>query len=281
MNLSPCIIGGVQFSHPIYNASGVRCTSYDDLDFLNDTYSSAILTKSCTLHPHKGNPIPNYFTDDHNSINRNGLCNEGIDYYTNYKKRSNKPYIISVAGFNDDERIKCFNIINDRKSCDLIELNLSCPNLGIDATAYDFEYMGSLLRKLQEINNIPLGVKIPPYLRKSEIIKTSDLFIDNNIKFITCINSIPNTFISDNIYGGYGGPAIKPIALSIVKSYFNSLNGKISIIGCGGITSITDVHDYLQNGATAVQIGTSFHNCKHIFESILTGKANDVARTWH
>jgi len=89
----------------IYNASGPRCTTLEELKEIDNSDSCYILTKSATLEPREGNPKPRFYDNKFGSVNSMGLPNKGIDYYINIANEFKKPYIISMSGLNLDENM--------------------------------------------------------------------------------------------------------------------------------------------------------------------------------
>ena len=264
----------------VYNASGPRCTTLDELKEIDNSEASMVLTKSATLFSREGNPKPRYYDDKYGSINSMGLPNKGIDYYISIANEFKKPYIISVSGLNLEENL----IIIDKIICSLstqkiygIEINLSCPNIvGKGQLAYNFEeldnYLSNIFKKLEN-SSLNIRIKLPPYFEIGDFETVGPILNKYPIDFITCINSIGNGLIvnhlteSTNIKpkrgcGGIGGLYIKPTGLSNVWNFYNvfkEINSKIKIIGCGGIKSGVDAFEYILCGASELQIGTQFY----------------------
>ncbi|WP_185883027.1 dihydroorotate oxidase [Blattabacterium cuenoti] len=266
-------INGIQLSSCIMNASGAICRTDIELSNLLNSSSGAIVTKSCTKHPRKGNSYPRYFEWNIGSINSMGLPNYGIDFYLDFleRKKITKPVLISIAGRSIDEISFIIQKSNFCSKISALEINLSCPNLienknqGI--VGYDFCVVSHFLEKIFRFHEKPIGLKLPPYFRDIHIENMSLILNKFPISFITCINSIPNgifidvnkesTVIRPNKgFGGIGGSIIKPFALANVFKFYSFLRKEISIIGCGGIQSGKDMFEYILCGASAVQIGT-------------------------
>jgi dihydroorotate dehydrogenase (fumarate) len=269
-------------SSPIYNASGPLCTTEKELNGLLYSESAAILTKSCTKEYRVGNLEPRYWSDGINSINSTGLANMGYKYYGDLTKifkynYFNKPYIISVAGLTLDDNleiIKYYQDLNNTYQPDAIEINLSCPNIiGKSQVAYDLESVELYLRKIYDIwdvsSNISMGFKLSPYFDRVHFEKTADIINDFSINFITCINSPGYGMFIDiesettrihpnNGHGGIGGNCVLPIALANVHQFRKLLSDKIEIVGCGGVSSGSEVFQHLLVGAQMVQIGTKY-----------------------
>lgn len=348
INIESNIGKAIKLSTPIINASGCICMTKDELDTLNSTEKlGAIITKTCTIEPRKGNPEPRYWTDYVHTINSMGLPNKGIDYYIDYvvSTRSfdsiyylrkelrlkelrlkdlqlkdsnnlnclndrnivdnNKPLIISIGGLSLEENMNiirkfiefnnsgiCITTINKNNSndvninnniglnitgCSGLEFNLSCPNIvGKGQLGYDFEqfdnYLSTIFEtELSSINkqNLALGLKLPPYFELTHFGEVKDILIKYpRLDYITTINSIANGLVIDietelpviapkNGLGGIGGNSILPTALSNVYNFNKVLNGKIDIIGCGGVISGSDIFRHILCGATCVAVGST------------------------
>ena len=273
-------IGNIRLSTPILNASGVHCTTVEQLKELDECSSfGGVVSKSCTLQPRPGNQPPKYHSTGTVSINSNGLQNHGNNYYVEAATHLNKPYFVSIAGSDETDRLAMIYHTVDKGLP--IELNLSCPNVGGIPLLYDFEKLDIFLKIVFEKINPPfLGLKMAPYFVPGDHEKMAEIIKKYPIKFITCINSIPNGFMfkdnhpaifPNNGYGGLGGGVMmKAIAISQVRKYRSLLPKSVDIIGCGGISSGQDIYEYLIAGASAVQIGTYLYdNCPDSIKSIL------------
>lgn len=263
-------IAGVYLENPLLNAAGCWDTTSVQLDQLMESRSSGIVTKSGTLQPRKGNPNPRLFIDDSDtSINSIGFANLGVEYYSQYKHKSQKPIIQSIHA---DELSDLPDLLNsiDFKSR-LIELDIGCPNVPREKQGLNWESYEALLDAMSQISdrNLIWGVKLPPLFYPKDISTMARLIQKSNASFVTTINTIPNglfvnvwqstTRINPNDgRGGIGGALVKPIGLANVQQLYKelSIGRQIDIIGCGGISSATDVMEYIMCGAKAVQIGT-------------------------
>ena len=283
-------IGNVVFPNRLLNAAGCICTTQDELMGLVHSKSGGIVTKSTTLYPRYGNKKPRYYETDSLSINSTGLANNGYKFYSKFaehvKKCTTKPYIVSVAGIKNGDNLKILEDIQNNDNIDFIELNLSCPNIiGKPQIGYDFTATEELLSKVYEQRtpvSVPLGLKLPPYFDLVHFQNMVEIISEYNISFITCINSIGNGFVfTDDFkpsilpnsgFGGIGGSIIKPIGLSNVKR-FKELMPYMTVIGCGGISTVRDVCEYLAVGASLVQIGTQLIKTgPRLFEDFLLFK---------
>ncbi len=265
---------GLTLQSILYNASGPKDVTYEELAVIGKSRSSAILIKSTTLLPRTGNPEPRYYSDELGSINSMGLPNLGYQEYCALiprLKEFGKPVIASVAGFSTQEYLTISTALADAKA-DALEINLSCPNIEGKAQAgYDFDYCRQVLAALRPTISIPMGVKLPPYLEIAHQKEMASILQEYHVDFITLINSPGNALIIDPStdtaaikpkkgLGGLGGKYIKPITLGNIWSFYQMLGGTIPIIGCGGVYTGRDAYEHLLCGAQAVQVGTAFYN---------------------
>ncbi len=257
----------------IYNASGPRCSTEEELHAIGESVAGAILSKSATLQKREGNEKPRYADTPWGSINSMGLPNEGYEYYAAFAAQASqydKPYFMSVSGMSLDENVKIISDLENYEGIAGIELNLSCPNVpGKPQTGYDFEQSRHTLEAVFAVTTKPLGVKLPPYFDIPHFQMMADVLNDFPIAFVTCINSVGNGLVVDPAtegvlikpkqgFGGIGGDFVKPTALANVRQFYTLLNKNVSIIGCGGIKSGQDAFEHILCGASAVQIGTRF-----------------------
>lgn len=266
-------IAGVPLPSCIYNASGPLCTTKAELDGIGNSASGAILSKSATLEKRAGNPQPRYYETPWGSINSMGLPNEGFRYYLDYARHAevfSKPYFISVSGLSHQDNVEIIKALAGHNNIHGIELNLSCPNVpGKPQTGYDFEQSRTLLERVFEVADQPLGIKLPPYFDLLHFEMMAAVLNDFPISFVTCINSIGNGLVIDTAtesvvikpksgFGGIGGDFIKPTALANVRKFYTLLDEGVAVIGCGGIKTGMDAFEHILCGASAVQVGTQF-----------------------
>lgn len=266
-------IAGVEFDSYVFNAAGPKDVTFDELKVIAESDASAVVIKSCTLEPRDGNEEPRYKDVPLGSINSMGLPNLGYKEYLQIvpklKKLTNKPIIVSLAGMAPSD----IPVLMDAfmaSEVDIIELNLSCPNLkGKPQIAYDFEMMDKILADVTKNLTKPFGIKLPPYFDPVHWDMASSIFKKYPIDFLVSINSVGNTLIIDpeteqplikpkGGFGGLGGEYVKPIALANVRAFSQLLGDRMAIVGVGGIASGMDAFEFLLCGADAVQIGTQF-----------------------
>lgn len=263
-------IAGVTFPSCFMNASGALCVTRDELEALGKSGAGAIVTKSMTIESRQGNPTPRYHGFPGGSINSMGLPNLGYRAYAElipHLKRFGKPVIASVAGLGEEDFPTIAEAINAAQP-DLIEVNLSCPNIpGKPQIGYDPETSERVLKKVRPKVSVPMGVKLPPYFDPAHHEAMGKVLGRCGVDFLNMINSVGNGLVVDperetvvikpkGGFGGLGGRLIKPVALANVRAFYKFFDGKMPIIGTGGIVEGIDVFEHFLCGASAVQIGT-------------------------
>lgn len=263
-------IAGVTFPSCLMNASGALCMTREELLALGRSRAGAIVTKSMTVEPRGGNPEPRYYGFPGGSINSMGLPNLGYLAYADLipeLKQFGKPVIASIAGLCEDDFLTMARVINHAKP-DLIEVNLSCPNIpGKPQIAYDPVDSERLLKRVRPLITVPMGVKLPPYFDPAHHAVMAEVIGRCGVDYLNLINSVGNGLVIDpkhetpvikpkGGFGGLGGSLIKPVALANVRAFWKLLSGRIPIIGTGGVVQGLDAFEHVLCGASAVQVGT-------------------------
>lgn len=221
-------IAGVTFPSCFMNAAGALCVTREELLALGRSRAGAIVTKSMTVEPRQGNPEPRYYGFPGGSINSMGLPNLGYRAYAELipeLKRFGKPVIASVAGLCEDDFPTIATAIN-AAAPDLIEVNLSCPNIpGKPQIGYDPDASERLMKRVRKVITVPMGIKLPPYFDPAHHEAMGKVIGRCGVDFINMINSVGNGLVVDpereavvikpkGGFGGLGGTLIKPVALA-------------------------------------------------------------------
>ena len=269
MNLSTTI-AGVMFPSCFMNAAGALCVTREELEALGGSAAGAIVTKSMTIEPRHGNPEPRYYGFPGGSINSMGLPNLGYRAYAELipqLKRFGKPVIASIAGLTKNDFPTIAEMINAVQP-DLIEVNLSCPNIpGKPQIGYDPDASERVLKKVRPKITVPMGVKLPPYFDPAHHHAMGTMLGRCGVDFLNLINSVGNGLVVDSEretvvikpkggFGGLGGRLIKPVALANVRAFYKIFGEKMPIIGTGGVMDGGDAFEHILCGASAVQVGT-------------------------
>ena len=259
-------IAGVTFKNPVITASGTFGFGKEYAEFYPLSALGGICTKGLTLEERPGNPSPRVAETPSGMLNSVGLQNPGIDYYLAHYDQwlagQGTAVIANIAGHKLEDYEEMARRIND-SSADMVELNISCPNVRSGGMA--FGVLPESVRKVTEIVKKackkPVITKLTPNV--SNIAENAKAAEEGGADAISLINTLTGMAVDHktrrpllaNNTGGLSGPCVKPIALRMVWECFNAV--KIPIIGLGGITSYTDVLEFMICGARAVQVGTA------------------------
>ncbi len=258
-------LGKLTLDNPIVCASGTFGFG-DELRGLADFKSiGAITTKTITLLPREGNPPPRVYETAKGVINSVGLENPGLENFIKEKlpliRKVPTKRIISVGGFSDEEYGQIVKELSLKEEIDAFEINLSCPNLKLKRPiSQDGQATFSLTKNLRSLTEKPLFVKITPEV--TDIVEIANAVQAAGADGVSLVNTFFSMAIDieskkpyiGSIYGGYSGPAIKPLSLYRVWQVAQSL--KIPIIGGGGIEKAADAIEFILAGASAISLGT-------------------------
>ncbi len=272
-------IGKLKLKNPLMVASGTFGYAEEFKDFIDLKQLGAIVTKTITLKPRQGNPVPRTCETPAGMLNSIGLENPGIDKFIQEKlpalKKIGVPLIISISSDKyPKEFIALARRLDKIKEVAGIELNISCPNLQkTKLIAQDPKLTYEVVRAVRRVTGKTLITKLSPNITDiREIALAAEKAGSNALALV-------NTFVAMSIdtetkkprlaciIGGLSGPAIRPIAVRMVWEVHQKV--KIPIIGMGGIMDIHDALEFMLAGATAVSVGTAnFVNPKASIEII-------------
>jgi len=222
-----------------------------------------------------GNPKPRVFRleEDQALINRLGFNNDGIEIIKNRIKSEGKEGILGInIGPNKDSKDQkndfCLGLKNFFDIADYITVNISSPNTKGLRDFHDQEKLKNLLFTLNKIKedkktNIPLLLKISPDIEDNYISEIVNVSIKNNVSAIILTNTTEGN--RDNLVskinkeeGGLSGEPLQKISTNMIKKFYKELNGKIPIIGVGGVDSGKAAYEKILAGASLLQLYTGF-----------------------
>lgn len=258
-------IAGVDFKNPIITASGTFNFGREFEEFYPLSALGGISSKGLTLEQRSGNPVPRIAETPCGMLNSVGLQNPGVKAFLLYLpelKKKDTTIIANAAGSTLEDYVKMTEILSD-STVDMIELNISCPNVKEGGMAFGVLPSGvyEVTNAVKKVAKKPLIIKLTPNV--ANIADNAKAAEDGGADAISLINTLTGMAVDyrtkrpilANVTGGMSGPAVKPVALRMVWQCKNAVS--IPIIGMGGITSYTDVLEFMICGATAVQVGTA------------------------
>ncbi len=273
-------IGGVKFDNPVFSASGIWGYGDEIDDFVDAGRLGAVVTKTLTLEPRKGNLGPRIRELSTGMLNSIGLENIGIDRFIADKLplvfERGITAIVSIAADDQDEFEAIAERLADSEGFAGVEMNLSCPNVAKGTLDHGrdpkfVERMTSRVKK--KFSKRAVLVKLTSNLTSiSEVALAAER---GGADAVTAVNTLLGADfdletglpVFAKVRAGYSGPGILPIALEKVWETANAVS--IPVVGVGGISSADDARKFFLAGARAVQVGTALFTDPGLAEKII------------
>jgi len=257
-------IGSLTLQNPIMPASGTF--SRDMAEVFELDMLGALVTKTITAEIRGGNPTPRVCEVDGGMLNSIGIPSKGLGAFLAKElpgyARYSAPLFVSVSAPTVDgfaELVRQLNV----PGIAAIEANISCPNIEEDGKAFAMrpDTTARVVEALRRETDLPLWAKLTP--NTGETVEVAQAAESAGADALVVANTILSMAIDartrkpklGNLMGGLSGPAFKPIALRMAYQSVRSVD--IPVIGCGGISTVEDVAEFLVVGACAVQVGTA------------------------
>ena len=259
-------LAGVELKNPVMTASGTFGSGAEYSEFVDLKELGAVVTKGVANVPWPGNPTPRIAEVYGGMLNAIGLQNPGIDVFCErdipFLKQFDTKIVVNVCGRTTEDYCEVVERLTS-EPVDLLEINISCPNVKVGGMAYGVkaEAAGEVVRMVRDACKKPLMVKLSPQAENiPEMCKAVEAAGADAI-------SLTNTFqacaidlekrkpVFNNIFAGLSGPAVRPIALRMVWQAVGAVN--IPVVGLGGIATGRDALEFIMAGATAVQVGAA------------------------
>ena len=270
MNLSQKILG-VTFPNPTVLASGILGITASSWNFVAENGAGGITTKSLWLREHKGHPNPTIIATEHWMLNAVGVPDAGPEKAReeigSYNRKKPVPLIANIIAESVENFAKTAEEILPLKP-DFLEVNISCPNVEDEfgkpfaCSAPDAAAVTKAVKAVAK--KTPVFIKLSPNVDSIKVIALA--CAEAGADGFTVINTVGPGMAIDlrsrrpilaNKVGGLSGHAIKPLAISCVADVFSATDGKLPIIGTGGIYTGEDAIEIMIAGASLVGIGTA------------------------
>lgn len=257
---------GIEFKNPVLTASGTFGFGEEFSELYDLSMLGGICSKGLTLSQRSGNTGIRLWETPMGLINSIGLQNPGVDNFINQElpkmKNYNTVIIANLGGHCEEDYFEGIYKLNE-SDIDLIELNISCPNVKTGGMAFGMKASVAydIVSKIKRICKKPLMVKLSPNAENiSEMAIACEEAGADGLSLINTIQAMAidiknKKAVFDNVYAGLSGPCVKPIALRMVHEAAKSV--KIPVCGLGGIMNTEDVIEFIMAGASLVQIGTA------------------------
>lgn len=257
---------GIEFKNPVLTASGTFNSGKEFSSFIDLNRLGGITVKGVSAVPWEGNKPPRIAETHGGMLNSVGLQNPGIDSFIKedipFLRQFDTKIIVNLCGHTLEEYIDVAKKIKGQ-DIDLVELNVSCPNLSSGGITFGTspKDVFEVVSKVKKEIDVPLVVKLTPNVTSIEEIASAcenagadGLSLINTLIGMK-IDIYKRKTVLKNRVGGLSGPPIKPVALSMVNKVFKAV--KIPIIGMGGISNFEDAIEFIMAGASLVSIGTA------------------------
>ena len=260
-------LAGMTMKNPICVASGTYGFGREYGQFYDLSELGGICAKGLTLHRREGNPAPRIAETPMGILNSVGLQNPGVDAFIAeelpFLRQYDVKVIANISGNTPEEYgIMCAKLSD--AGVDMIEVNISCPNVKAGGLAY-----GTRPELAQEVTQVakahagkvPVMVKLSPNV--TDITEIARAVEDGGADAVSLINTLRGMRIDVNTHrpilkmntGGLSGPAVLPVAVRMVWEVAQAV--KIPILGMGGVSKGEDAAQLMLAGATAVAVGTA------------------------
>lgn len=260
-------LAGVTLKNPVVVASGTFGFGREYGRFYNLSELGGICAKGLTLHRREGNPAPRIAETPMGILNSVGLQNPGVDGFIAeelpFLRQFDTKVIANISGNTPEEYgIMCEKLAD--AGVDMIEVNISCPNVKAGGLAYGTR--PDLAAEVTETakkhaKQVPVMVKLSPNV--TDITEIARAVEGAGADALSLINTLRGMRIDVNTRrpilkmntGGLSGPAVLPVAVRMVWETAQAV--KLPILGMGGVSKGADAAQLMLAGASAVAVGTA------------------------
>ena len=275
-------VGEVQLKNPVMLASGTAGHSTEMSSFLDLSELGAVIVKSLSIFPWKGNSAPRVHQTPAGMINSVGLQGPGLGEWAENEMpaliETGADIVVSIWGRSIEDYKAAAEFCRDLPSQIVaVEVNVSCPN--VEERGEIFAHSASMTRSVMAATdsvNRPRWAKLSP--NTTDVVEIAHAAIDGGANALTLVNTLLGMVIDIETGspllgaggGGLSGPAIRPVA---VRSVFDvrAVLPEIPIIGVGGIASSAHALEFMMAGANAIQIGTANFADPRISRKVIKG----------
>ena len=257
---------GVTLKNPIIAASGTFGFGREYEQMYPLSTLGGISTKGTTLEERAGNPPPRIAETPSGMLNSVGLQNPGVEAFIKkeipHLRKPDTVIISNIAGSTLEDYCKIVERL-DNENVDMIEVNISCPNVKAGGAAFgtSCESAAAVPKAVRKYTTKPLVIKLSPNV--TDIASIAKAVEAEGADAVSLINTLLGMRIDiqtgrpilHNNVGGLSGPAIFPVAVRMVWQGKNAVS--IPVIGMGGIAKWQDVIEMMMAGADAVQVGAA------------------------
>ena len=273
-------IAGVTLKNPVMTCSGTFGSGTEYSEFVDLSKLGAVVTKGVAPTPWAGNPTPRVTEVYGGMLNAIGLQNPGIEVFCErdipFLRQFDTRIIVNVCGHTAEEYCTVVERLAD-EPVDLLEINISCPNVKEGGIAFGQDPKGieAITSEIKKHAKQPVIMKLSPNVTSiADCARAAEAGGADGVSLINTLTGMKidvkrRTFVLANKTGGMSGPAIKPVAVRMVYQAAHAV--RIPVIGMGGIACAEDALEFILAGATAVSVGTANFFNPYVTEEIAAG----------
>ncbi len=255
-------LAGLPLRSPVLAAAGCAGTGSELQQYTPLDSFGAVITRSITLAPRAGGPLPRLVESASGLVNSLGLPGPGVEGFLDTELpalvATGATVVVSVWADHSGDFAKVAQRLRQVEGIAAIEVNLSHPTAAVPDAA-------TVVQQVRR--NSATGVPVFAKLGVDNCLAVARSCVSAGADGLSLVNAIPAVPVSaaselpalGAIVGGLSGPAIKPIALRVVWQVHEALP-QVPIIGSGGIMSGADALEFILAGASAVALGTAVLN---------------------
>ncbi len=257
---------GVDFKTPVVVSSGTFGFGHEYGELFNLSDLGGIAVKGLTARERQGNPPPRIAETPMGMLNSVGLQNPGVDAFIMnelpFLRRYDTNIIANISGNTVEEYCEMAEKLSDA-NVDLLEVNISCPNVKAGGLAFGTSPDSAALvtREVKRHAAVPVMIKLSPNVTDiGEIARAVEAAGADAVSLINTLLGLRIDIetgrpILKNNTGGLSGPAVLPVALRMVWQVKNAVG--IPIMGMGGISTANDAVEMMLAGADLISMGTA------------------------
>ena len=280
-------IAGVEFKNPVIASAGTFAYGQNFRGISDVKYWGGITSKGCTYEPREGNHGERSLEVAGGNMNSIGLQNPGIPYFVKELLPGmiglGPVVIANLAGSDIESYVEGAKLL-DKTDCDMIEGNISCPNVKAAGLAWGLSADTAFycISSVRVVTKKPLIVKLSPNAPDNRPIALACIRAGANA--ISLINMVHGVAIDiekgkpffNNVHAGYSGPGLKPLALRMVYDVVEEINKqpenmRVPVIGIGGICTWQDAVEFIMAGASAIEIGQAKFTNPNVALDVVNG----------
>ena len=279
-------IAGVRFANPVIAASGTFGYGTEYSRIINVARLGGICSKGLTLDAKSGNTGTRLHETPSGLINSIGLENPGIPHFIEHELKTmlalGPVVLANLSGSTMETYVEGAALL-DATDVPIIELNISCPNVKAGGMAWglDCDAAGTITAAVRKVTKKTLVVKLSP--NAPHLVDVARSVVASGADALSLVNTFQSFAVDiergcpvfDNVTAGLAGPAIRPIALRMLRDIIIGVsectNYSVPVIGLGGIATWQDAVEFIMTGASAVQVGTATFANPHAMEEIIEG----------